>query len=387
MSHGVELVVVLAAAGLAGVAAAAAAWLLASRRALAGAEARVTAVVEQLTGRVDELARDLQTALARAESEGRRGQLVGDLTASLDLDEILERVIAAARGLSPVDAVVVSIDEGSDAGDRIVAADGMELEQAERQTFAGPGVEAEAIVVAYRYPSTESQLRAALVVPLVTESGPAGFLAVYTRNANADLEEAVGDELAEIAARTGPAVGNALRYREARRLADLDALTGLHNRRFFHETLQRECARAKRYSRRLSLVLLDLDDFKAINERIGHLAGDAVLAEAAARIRSVVRTADVACRVGGDEFAVLLPESGIGQAEQLYRRIETAVSSRPIGHVARLSVSAGIAELQEHDEANTLFERADAALYQAKDEGKARVYPAVVRDEPRENSA
>ena len=76
-----------------------------------------------------------------------------------------------------------------------------------------------------------------------------------------------------LALRAGPAIDNARRFREARQLADLDALTGLHNRRYFHETLQREVARAHRYSRNLALVVFDLDDFKAINDRIGHLAG------------------------------------------------------------------------------------------------------------------
>src|SRR5205085_514059 len=96
-----------------------------------------------------------------------------------------------------------------------------------------------------------------------------------------------------------PALDNAKRFREARQLADLDDLTGLHNRRYFHETLAREVARAQRYDRELALIVFDLDDFKAVNDRIGHLAGDSVLADAAARVRDVVRSADIACRVAG----------------------------------------------------------------------------------------
>src|SRR5690242_16034807 len=97
--------------------------------------------------------------------------------------------------------------------------------------------------------------------------------------------------------------------RKYRLLADLDGLTGLHNRRYFHELLAREVTRAQRYGRELALVIFDLDDFKGINDRIGHLGGDAVLAETAARARGALRAADIACRVGGDEFAVLLPEA------------------------------------------------------------------------------
>ena len=166
---------------------------------------------------------------------------------------------------------------------------------------------------------------------------------------------------------------------EARRnrlLADLDGLTGLHNRRYFHEQLAREVARAQRYGRELALVVFDLDDFKSINDRIGHLAGDAVLAETAQRARSVVRSADIACRVGGDEFAVILPESSLDDADQLYRRILNAVSTRPLGQAGKLYLSAGVAELRAEDDPVSFFQRADEALYRAKEAGKGQVVSA-----------
>jgi diguanylate cyclase (GGDEF)-like protein len=172
---------------------------------------------------------------------------------------------------------------------------------------------------------------------------------------------------------------------EARRnrlLADLDGLTGLHNRRYFHELLAREVARAQRYGRELALVVFDLDDFKSINDRLGHLAGDAVLAETAERARGVVRSADIACRVGGDEFAVLLPEASGREAELLYRRLQRAVSSRPVAQAGSVSVSAGIAELQADDEPNAFFERADRALYRAKERGKGQIVRAPGRTAP-----
>ena len=160
--------------------------------------------------------------------------------------------------------------------------------------------------------------------------------------------------------------------RRSRTLADIDALTGLHNHRYFHETLRREVARAQRYDRRLALMVLDLDDFKAINDRIGHLAGDAVLAQAAERVRDAVRSADIACRTGGDEFAVVLPESSIAEAELLYQRIQDSIRARRFGQAGRLLLSAGLAELRHGDDATTLFQRADAALYRAKDAGKGQ---------------
>ena len=124
-----------------------------------------------------------------------------------------------------------------------------------------------------------------------------------------------------LARRAGPALENARRYSEARELAELDSLTGLHNRRLFYEFLAREIARAHRYERHLALIVLDLDDFKRINDRIGHLGGDGVLADVAERIRLVVRTTDIPCRVGGDEFAVILPESTRDDAELLADRL------------------------------------------------------------------
>jgi diguanylate cyclase (GGDEF)-like protein len=156
-------------------------------------------------------------------------------------------------------------------------------------------------------------------------------------------------------------------------LADMDSLTGLHNHRYFHEALAREVRRAHRYGRALSLLLLDADRFKAVNDRIGHLAGDSVLAEAAHRIGSVVRAVDVACRVGGDEFAVIVPESSALDAEQLAARIQEAVSARPITDAGVITFSAGVAELGEREDAQGFFERADQALYRAKESARGEL--------------
>src|SRR5581483_379859 len=146
-----------------------------------------------------------------------------------------------------------------------------------------------------------------------------------------------------------------------------------HNRRYFHETLAREVARAQRYNRRLSLLVLDLDNFKEINDQIGHLAGDAVLAEVAQRIRDVVRSADIPCRVGGDEFAVILPESDQDDADQLYKRLQGEILLRPIAQARQLLMSGGAAELGSQDDAASLCQRADDALYRAKETSKGRV--------------
>jgi diguanylate cyclase (GGDEF)-like protein len=346
------------------------------------ADERVAEVVASLNARMDELGRELAGALERAEEEGRRSRIFGELAGSIDLDEVLSRTLEAAGALEGADAALIMLPDPQ-AGKPLVATLGLSVEEAERHAITGPpdGRLARSISMSYTYPelerdSDDAVISSGLAVPLPGESGTLGYLTIFTRTRGHQYSDEDVRLLESLAVHAGPAIENANRFREARQLADLDALTGLHNRRFFHETLARECARAHRYERSLSLVVFDLDDFKDVNDRIGHLAGDAVLAEAAERVRSVVRTSDIACRVGGDEFAVILPESAIGDADQLYRRIQNAISSRPLGQGGKLFLSAGVAELRAEDDPASLFQRADDALYRAKDAGKGRVVSA-----------
>jgi len=354
--------------------------LLIARRSRNGADDRVAAAVAEMNQRMDAMLEDLTQALERAEEEGRRTRTLSELAGTIDFDEVLSRTLDTASALAGVDAALVALHG---LGPKpIVATIGLSEHEAEQPQVVGPpdGRPVRSVRIQYEYPSAEEAegtgIHAGLAVPLSGDSGEIGYLTVYSRSRDRSFAEDDVFELEELARRAGPAIENAHRFREARQLADLDALTGLHNRRYFHETLQREVARGHRYSRQLALIVFDLDDFKAINDRIGHLAGDSVLAEAADRVRSVVRSADIACRVGGDEFAVILPESALDDADQLYRRLLEAISSRPIGGAGKLQISAGIAELRSGEDANRFFQRGDDALYQAKEAGKGRVAAA-----------
>jgi diguanylate cyclase (GGDEF)-like protein len=347
---------------------------------------RVAEVVKGLNTRMDKVGRELQGALERAEEEGRRSRIFGELAGSIDLDEVLSRTLEAAGAPKGADAALVMLPDAQ-GGKPLVATLGLSVEEAERHAITGPpdGRLARSITMSYTYPELERQtgentdngvIHSGLAVPLPGESQKLGYLTVFTRSKSHQFSDDDLRQLETLALRAGPAIENARRFREARQLADLDALTGLHNRRFFHETLARECSRAHRYERRLSLIVFDLDDFNEVNDRIGHLAGDAALAEAAERVRDVVRTADIACRVGGDEFAVVLPELSLEDADQLYRRILGAVPSRPLGQAGKLYLSAGVAELRPEDDPVSFFQRADEALYRAKEAGKGRVVAA-----------
>jgi diguanylate cyclase (GGDEF)-like protein len=349
---------------------------------------RLTQVVRELEARMDDMVRELTGALEQSQLEGQRTQMLGELAGSIDLDEVLTRVLDAAGSIDGVDASLISLAPQT-GGQPIVASLGLTAEEAERQSVTGQpqGSEARAISMSYDYgaeqPASEGDtIRAGVAVPLPGEVAPLGVVTIFTRGTKQTFSEEQIGELEELATRAGPAIENARRFREARQLADLDALTGLHNRRYFHETLAREVARAHRYARDLALIIFDLDDFKAINDRIGHLSGDGVLAEAAERVREVVRSADIACRVGGDEFAVILPESQLGDADQLYARLQQAVSARPVGQAGPLTISAGVAELQPDDDAIAFFQRADHALYGAKEAGKGQVVAATLHQQP-----
>jgi diguanylate cyclase (GGDEF)-like protein len=358
-------------------------WLLRGAARGEASDERLAELVTDMNTRMEGMVSELTEALERAQEEGRRSRMLGELAGTIDLDEVLTRTLDAAGAMPGVDAALARLDDADGNGAApIVATLGLTTEEAQRQAIAGPpgGAEARSISLVYQYPTemvstdgTTNLIHTGLAVPIQAENGSIGFIAVFSRSRSHTWNEDEVRELEELALRAGPAIENANRFREARQLADLDALTGLHNRRYFHETLAREVARAHRYDRQLALIVFDLDDFKAINDRIGHLAGDAVIAESAERVRDVVRSADFACRVGGDEFAVILPESTLADADQLYRRLQAALSARPIGQAGRLSFSAGVAELRSEDDPTVFFERADEALYRAKERGKAQV--------------
>jgi diguanylate cyclase (GGDEF)-like protein len=375
-----ELTAALVAVGA--TAATLAVMLLASRiskRTKAGTEERTADLLRDLESRMEQMGLELSAALERAREETTRGRFLGDLAGSLDLDDVMRRTLEAAGAIPGADGALINVENGETGP--VTASVGLNAEEIEEHAL-GRSPRARrirAMLITFErgpepLPGDTPPISVGLAVPIHTNSQlePVGLLSVFSRGEPTIFSENQLRELEELAAQAAPVINNARRFREARQLADLDALTGLHNRRYFYETLAREVARAQRYNRRLGLLVFDLDDFKAINDRVGHLPGDAVLTDVAQRIRGVVRTADIACRVGGDEFAVILPESGLEEADQLYRRLQAELAARPVVHAGRLLISAGVAELRAQDDTVTFFQRADEALYRAKGGGKGR---------------
>jgi two-component system, cell cycle response regulator len=160
------------------------------------------------------------------------------------------------------------------------------------------------------------------------------------------------------------------------RLSTVDGLTGAHNRRFFDHAAQQEMARAKRHERALSLLLLDIDNFKALNDTAGHLAGDHVLRAFTNALLPSVRMEDTLARFGGEEFALLLPEMSLFQACLLAERLRSKIESTRFefdGLHFQVTVSIGVVQCMPEDSFASFLSRADEKLYAAKAAGKNRV--------------
>lgn len=166
---------------------------------------------------------------------------------------------------------------------------------------------------------------------------------------------------------------NALKYKDAVESALKDPLTGLHNRLVMDEAVRRERKLAQRHKTPLSLIIMDIDDFKSINDRYGHATGDNVLQCVVRAIAGCVRDTDVLSRFGGEEFTVLLSNTDRIGALRLAERIRATVENEGCaadGEELRITISLGVACLAEGDDEEAFFERADRALYRAKAEGK-----------------
>jgi diguanylate cyclase (GGDEF)-like protein len=162
-----------------------------------------------------------------------------------------------------------------------------------------------------------------------------------------------------------------------RERADLDGLTGLHNRRAFEERLEEEISRSARHGIPLSLLMLDVDHFKALNDTLGHTAGDRVLQALSGLLRDSARPMDFVSRYGGEEFVIILPHTGVEASHLMAERLRRVVESAP-WPVRQVTISLGIATLTPTiTDARTLLESADRALYHSKQAGRNRVSHAA----------
>jgi diguanylate cyclase (GGDEF)-like protein len=229
-------------------------------------------------------------------------------------------------------------------------------------------------VAVYQVPGTPADEPETLVcTPLIAGPRVLGTLNVWREGAVARFASEEVELIQRFATLAALAYDNAHQRERLSMQARTDELTGLFNRRHFHERLGAELARVRRSGEPAALLLLDVDDFKAVNDRHGHPVGDGVLRAFADQLREAVRGADVICRTGGEEFAVILPGADEEEAVTAAHRIVAAVRDGRIGPDGALTASVGLAVAPaEGDTVAALFRAADDRLLAAKAQGKDR---------------
>jgi diguanylate cyclase (GGDEF)-like protein len=209
---------------------------------------------------------------------------------------------------------------------------------------------------------------------LQLENRTAGVLLLYSSK---PFAEGASELLGIYSTQVSMLLGSIRTREKISNLADTDELTGIWNRRYFRRQLPREIERARVYNIPLALLIIDVDDFKGINDNFGHTVGDVVLSELAGAVRETLRPPDTFTRFGGDEFSIILPHTDLAGARAVAERILSRVHDLSIDadeQLIRCTISIGIAELQPalDTSANHLVRRADERLYEAKHAGKNR---------------
>lgn len=228
-------------------------------------------------------------------------------------------------------------------------------------------------------------LRSVAILPLERQSKLIGSINFGSRDSQRFTRHHATDFLGHLAVIAAFCVENAINRSRLIWSGLTDVLTGWHNRRYLNTRLREEIARAQRDQTPLGCIMFDLDRFKAINDQYGHLAGDAALREVARRVQHQIRSSDLAARFGGEEFTILMPDTGIDPAAQIAERIRQCVRRAPIRiddqDAITVTVSAGAAALVPAPdlesltaEGERLLGLADAAMYRAKAAGRDRVF-------------
>jgi diguanylate cyclase (GGDEF)-like protein/PAS domain S-box-containing protein len=320
----------------------------------------------------------------------RASQAIG---ATLDLDRLYEAIHKAAAQLMPAEVFVVSLlDQASQEIEAVYLVD-QGIRYPARRIPPGSGFSSQVIArgvsirlgnynaeingSAAHFGDEQKTVRSVLAVPLRRQDGSFfGMIAAESYLAEAyDSEDQTLLEL--LSAYAAIAIDNARLFAEARRLAITDPLTGLINRRHFFELANRELKRSRRYNYSLSVIMLDVDNFKRVNDSYGHQVGDVVLRQVAQRCRACVREVDLICRYGGEEFLSMLLETDLAGCIQVAERLRERIADLPIevdGIQVFVTASIGVAELDaENGDVDTLLRYADQALYHSKARGRNQV--------------
>ncbi|MCS6880382.1 MAG: diguanylate cyclase [Oscillochloridaceae bacterium] len=346
-----------------------------------------------------ENARLYQTALEEAERRSLLYRASLEFGQELELDALCQAIHRAAGRLMPCDTCVIGLlDAERQEIEYVYKVDAVGIWPRERLPLqrgligfivrtgislriTGCDPEIEKWFDAEPFGEGEQPTGSLLAVALNVGGQPIGALSVQAEASDA-YRSADLDVLETLAATAAIAIQNARLFHQVQQLATLDSLTGVSNRRHFFELARREVERAERYHRPLSLLMIDVDYFKQFNDTYGHVAGDQALQIIAARMRDNLRQNDIIGRFGGEEFIVLLPETGNDSALQVAERLRGAIDARPIAtDVAEvsMSVSIGVASCGcgvPPMSLEQLLKCADDALYVAKHRGRNQIQVA-----------
>ncbi len=307
-------------------------------------------------------------------------------TAVLNLDELLGKVCDLVLQHFAVDHVVVLLTDDDEhlkvrahkgkltpiipQGSLLPAGTGMGLRALEAVKTV---IENEVSLVPH-YVAAFVETRSEICVPLIFFGEKLGVLMLESATPGNFSTEDVAplESVADICA---GAIQNAHYFEKAQQLAYVDGLTGIYNRRYFEMQIASEIERASRYDGRLAIIMVDIDNFKRLNDEFGHLLGDEVLRQVSNVFVQQLRKVDVVCRYGGEEFAILVPQTSGGNALEVADKLRRMVEAfRFPGVPVKVAISAGVAEFPAHGRTrDELVAAADAALYVSKETGKNRV--------------
>jgi diguanylate cyclase (GGDEF)-like protein len=308
-------------------------------------------------------------------------------TALVQLDELLDTVCTLMLERFSVDQVAVLLADGDrlyvsasygkltpvlSPGD-LVSATGL----AAKALSLGQTVLANDVATEPDYVPGCKETLSEMCVPLIFFGEKLGVMALDTARAQA-FEESDVQPLESVADICAAAIANARHFERTQQLAYLDGLTGIFNRRFFEMRIREELERAQRYNTSLSVVMLDIDYFKKLNDEFGHLLGDEVLKQVSGIFQQQLRKGDVVCRYGGEEFALLLPQTTGENALEVAEKLRRTVEAWHFPGVPRpVTISAGLADCPAFGKSrDDIVSAADAALYHAKLSGRNRVMTA-----------
>ena len=317
------------------------------------------------------------------------------INSSLDLDEVLNRILENVGKVVPHDTANIALVDDQNVA-RFVKLKGYEkftsreqVLSVERHVDDLPNLKKMAESgkpISLADTSTDPEwvndlpgsgwIRSFIGAPIMRKEKLLGFINLDAATPNF-FETKYLSRLQALADQAAIAIENAQLFEEMEKLAITDSLTGLYNRRYFFAYAENEIERSKRYNKHLSIIMMDIDHFKKINDSFGHQIGDQVLKEIADICLAILRKVDVMCRYGGEEFVVLLPETEVADAAHAAERMCTAISSLRLktekGDVS-VSVSIGVAEMEKSRSSfEKLLAAADTALYSAKETGRNRV--------------